>query len=126
MDEFVIKPKIKIKLTQEDIDDIMCAALEGGINYWCYRADVVGGEYLGEWAHEQIARGGRLKLFDAESDDTWVLTLNKFLNGFRLWIEKGYDRNGACSSNGVDCCLIDAGDADCIVQLALFGDVIFG
>lgn len=126
MAEYTIKPKIEIKITDEDIDDIMSAALEGGVNYWCYRVDVVGGNYLGEWAHEQISRGGRLRLFDAESDDTWILSRKKFLEGFRRWVEKGYDSNGACSSNGVDCCLIDAGDADVIVQLAIFGDVVFG
>lgn len=30
----VVKVALEIVLTQEDIDDIMCGALEGGINYW--------------------------------------------------------------------------------------------
>ena len=35
MDEkvFTVKAEINVKLTQQDIDDIMVAALEGGINY---------------------------------------------------------------------------------------------
>ena len=39
----------------------MVTALEGGINYWCRRAKVVG-EYLGEAAIDQISRGGSLIL----------------------------------------------------------------
>lgn len=39
----VVKVALEIVLTQEDIDDIMCGALEGGINYWCDEAKVMGG-----------------------------------------------------------------------------------
>jgi hypothetical protein len=31
----------------------MCGALEGGINYWCDEAKVMGG-YLGEYGSEQM------------------------------------------------------------------------
>ncbi len=53
----IVKVEMEILLTQEDIDDIMAGALEGGITYWCSKAEVAG-EYLGEYGHEQIARGG--------------------------------------------------------------------
>ena len=125
MNEFVVRPKIEIKLTQQDIDDIVCAALEGGVNYWCWKVEVVGGKYLGEWASDQISRGGWIRFYDSETEDNWLLTLKKFLNGFRLWVEKGMD-HGACADGKVDCCMIDAADADNIVQLALFGDIVFG
>lgn len=126
MQEFKIKITSEIKLTQEDIDDIMSTAFEGGINDWCRRAKVVG-DYLGEYASEQISRGGVIKLYDAESPDVWELTLDKFLNGFKLWFEQGYDEYGAVGSDGtVDTGEIDAECADCIIQFALFGEVIFG
>ncbi len=54
--EITIKKTFNI--TDEQLDDIMCTALEGGITYWCDEAKVVG-DYLGEYAHEQIARGGQ-------------------------------------------------------------------
>ena len=41
--------KFDVEITQQDIDDIMCSALEGGINYWCRKAEVVG-DYLGEYS----------------------------------------------------------------------------
>ena len=40
--EFLISIAKEVKVTAEDIDDIMCSALEGGINYWCCKAEVVG------------------------------------------------------------------------------------
>lgn len=117
---------IHFYLTEENIDDIMCTALEGGINYWCYEAEVVG-NYLGDYASEQIARGGTLKLYDAESDDIWELDLKKLLDGFKLWIENGEDEYGALKSDGsVDCGEIDAAMADMIIQYALFNEIVFG
>ena len=55
MDTVVLKLELEVVVTQEDIDDIMAGALEGGINYWCGEAEVVG-NYLGEYASEQISR----------------------------------------------------------------------
>ena len=99
---FSVHTERDVKLTVEDIDDIMVAALEGGINYWCSEAV------------EDI-------------DEKWELDLEKFLNGFKLWVEQGLDEYGAVQKDGtVDCCQIDAACADEIVQLALFGEVTFG
>lgn len=120
-----VHAEIFVKLTQEDVDDIMAGALEGGINYWCCVAEVIG-EYLGEYASEQISRGGKLRLHDAESDDVWELDLEKFTNGVRLWIENGDDRYGAVSDGKIDPCEVDGEMADLIVQYALFGEVVFG
>ena len=126
MKNFKIKIEKEITVTQQDIDDIMVAALEGGITYWCRKAEVVG-DYLGEYASEQISRGGVLKLYDAESDDVWVLTLEKLLHG----IEKAYDGNwfidyGWCDGSVIDTCQVDGEVADTIVQYALFDELVFG
>lgn len=120
---FTVRPQIEVNLTQQDIDDIMVAALEGGINYWCREAEVVG-KYLGEYASDQISRGGSLILHDSESSDKWELTLEKFLNGVKLYFEDGC--HVQVEDNCIDAGDIDAGDADCIVQFALFGKVVFG
>ena len=66
MKKYEIKAEIRVELTQEDIDDIMVAALEGGIKY------------------------------------------------------------GAVQGHEVDCCNIDAGCADAIIQYSLFGEVVYG
>jgi len=122
---FEISARTKFVVTEEDIDDIMAGALEGGIAYWCGKAEVVG-EYLGEFASEQISKGGSLKLYDSEEGAEYTLTLEKFLNGMKLFVEQGYDRYNAVSEGNVDTCEIDGEMADCIIQLALFSDVIYG
>ena len=121
--KFMVRAQIEVNLSQQDIDDIMVTALEGGINYWCRKAKVVG-EYLGDAASDQISRGGSLTLYDAESSDKWELTLEKFLNGVKLYFEQGY--HVQVEDNAIETGDIDAGDADCIVQFALFGEVVFG
>ena len=129
--KFEILVQIRAALTQQDIDAIMVSALEGGINYWCRRV-VVQGAYLGEYASEQISRGGTLAIWldePFEDDKTcYMLGRDKFLAGFKLWLEKGGDSYDAIdySDGSVDCGQIDATCADEIVQYALFGELVFG
>ena len=123
--EFEVELDLKARVATQDIDDIMVAALEGGIDYWCFKVEVVG-DYLGEYASEQISRGGMLKLYDIENGDKYWLDLEKFLKGFKLWLENDGDEYGAVENGEVDCCNIDAGCADEIVQYALFGELVFG
>ena len=126
----LVEISVSIRCTDEDIDDIMCAALEGGVNYWCDKA-VVEGEYLGEYASEQISRNGSLKFhtvepFDDEETEWYVLDKEKFMTGLKLFLEDPVRLAGAICRDGLDPCNIDAGDADTIIQLALFGDIIYG
>ena len=122
--KYSVSAVINFIVSDEDIDDIMSAALDGGITYWCRRAEVVG-EYLGEYASEQISRGGTLKLYDIEDSTVSELTLEKFLNGLRLWIEN--ERTFELTDAGrLDVGQIDALAADAIIQYALFNDVVFG
>ena len=121
---FSVHIEMDATITQQDIDNLMCTALGGGINYWCGHAEVVG-EMLGSYAHEHISRGGTLILHDAESSDKWELSLEKFLKGIELYIKE----DGRLMTEDfrlMDYGELDAGDADCIVQYALFGKLVFG
>lgn len=117
----------KYTITDEDIDDIMCSALEGGINYWCCEVEVVG-DYLGEYASEQISRGGELMLHDIEDyNETWTLDKNKLINGIKMAIANNDFADYEWYANGmIDTCQIDADVADVIVQYALFNEIVFG
>ena len=115
-----------IKLSDQDIDDIMAGALEGGINYWCCKAEVIEDEYLGEYASEQISRGGSLRLYDSEEDETYDLTLEKLITGFVAACKAGYGYDWFDNKGCVDTCNIDADAADTIVQFALFGELVYG
>ena len=123
--EYKVSAVVNFVLKDEDIDDIMAAALEGGICYWCDKAEVVESDYLGEFASEQISRGGSLKLYDCESDDTFILTRDKFIEGVKKACEQGYSTEWL-EDGEIDTCMIDSDAADVIVQLALFGEVVFG
>lgn len=122
---------LNVIVTEEDIDDIMVSALEGGITYWCREAEVIG-ERMGEgWGHEQIARGGILRLYDAENGEHYDLDREKFLSGLKIYLQNPlYDGTIEMATDGkkmiLDCGMIDAQAADNIIQYALFGEVIYG
>ena len=72
-----IKIEMEIEVTDQDIDDIVCTAFEGGINYWCDHVEPVG-DLLGDYEHEQIAKDGYLYLYDIEDDEEkWILTKSR-------------------------------------------------
>lgn len=124
-----VKFETEIEITNQDIDDIVCTALEGGINYWCGRCEVVG-DYLGEYASDQISRGGSLILYDFEDGGEYVLTPDNFMNGITKYLKEFNGRNEYCVNiidhNQIDTCCVDAIVADVIIQLALFDNVIYG
>lgn len=123
----IVKLTIDVLVTNEDIDDIMCSALEGGICYWCDEAVVVG-DYLGEYAHEQISRGGILKLYDREEEEWYILNREKFISGIEQYLaEFGTDCIGYLNENWrIDCGLVDGEAADSIIQYALFNSIVYG
>lgn len=129
-----LEVKLNVIVDDQDIDDIMVGALEGGINYWCRKAEVVEDKYLGEYASEQISRGGSLRLYDMENDDfTYVLDKEKLLAGIQKWLFDAVVNTSTGSifetrEDGIhlDCCNIDGSDCDSIVQYAVMGDLVFG
>ena len=124
--DYTIEFTKSIKVTDENIDDIMAAALEGGITYWCCEAEVMG-DYLGEYASDQISRGGTLILYDSEDDEKYELNKEKLLNGIMLAAKNNYYSDYEwINGNEIDTCNVDADVADCIVQFALFNEVVYG
>lgn len=124
----IVNIELKVVVNDEDIDDIMAGALEGGINYWCDEAKVVG-NYLGEYASEQISRGGQLKLHDFEEEEDYILDKEKFLKGLKMYLEKPHPYDILEEIDNkliIDTCNADATVCDMIIQYALFDDVIYG
>lgn len=125
MDEFTVEFKMDLLVTGQDIEDIMCAALEGGITHWCNNVESIENKCDGD-ASKQIRYGAKLKLYDAESNDTWILSRDMLLSGIKLWAEFGGDPRNAIRGNGtLDTDKIDAEIADTIIQYSVFGEVIF-
>ena len=130
---YEVKANINVELTKEDIEDIMVCALEQGIGYWAC-LDNTGDAYTYAPEGEPVSitcvkgllAGKDVRFEDTEDESEYILNLDKFLNGFRLWIENGEDKYGAVNGGKVDTSQIDADMADLIVQYAIFGEVVFG
>lgn len=98
-------------VTQEQIDDIMSTALEGGITYWCDRA-ATNFDQEEHYLSDMLTLTKRLELHVTDENKWVVLELDKLLNVL-----------GEMQFNFDD---YDALDADAAVQKAVFGEVIYG
>lgn len=122
-------------VTQQQVDDLLCTAFEGGITYWCPTFEVLIDGHEAEeypegarWGHETLTRGCTIRLTDSESayynedeqPDHYVLTLEDFLKGIRM--------AAAHFRQSVDTFLEeqDADSADAAVQFALFDKLVYG
>lgn len=115
----------EIVLTGQDIDDLIACALEGGINYWCRLVTVKDvpkrfeGKY--EYASDVISLGGKLELTEDYTGKKHVLTLEKFMKGVKMTCKDHGYKSGAELIN-----YHDAEVADCLIQYALFEEIIYG
>tara|TARA_R110002020_G_scaffold37537_4_gene113319 strand:- start:6830 stop:7285 length:456 start_codon:yes stop_codon:yes gene_type:complete len=145
------KVNIEVKITSAEIDDIICTAIEGGINYWCESYYGSGGDFSllpesqvemkYEWEH--LVYGGYLTIdedtsdlssenFDADGNYLYTgmthkLDQESFMKGLQMWIDKHPSSVDIVSLPNkyttINTGQIDADDADCIVQYALFGEL---
>ena len=130
---FTVTATTEFKLTEEDIEDIVITALNGGIGYWACLDNTQpefadqGDECTDAWTAKILLNGGKVSLIDEEDDETvYTLTLEKLLNGIKKFVEDGMDAYGAFCPNHVDLCNIDTDVADSIVQLGIFDELVFG
>jgi hypothetical protein len=125
LEQSVKKPSLKVisihEFSDEDINDLMTTAFEGGINYWCNKvtAKENPGVDANCYVSDYISRGGTLILYDAESANKWELDLEMLMNGIKMFCENN-NLNPAALINNHDAC-----DADCIIQYALFKEQVF-
>lgn len=130
----VLNMSFSVVVTPDDIDVIMATALEGGINYWADQAKVQEEKRVADWGHEQIAKDGELLIrviepFDQDDTKWYVLTKEKFLNGLAEYLKDPKYSDCLEFVNHelrIDTCYIDAVVADCIIQYALFGEIVYG
>lgn len=117
-----------IKVTGEDIDDTMDSAMSG-CAYWCEKAEPQHC-YLGEYASEQISRGGEI-LFTPFEDEPVMLDKEKFRKGLNMWLSKQDETTvnrvlgAGAAPRFYDPGQVDAADADDILQYALFGELVY-
>ena len=121
--------KAEFEVTEHNIENIIITSFEGGSNYWMGVDNSTKewenkpeDEPISTWATKLILDGRKVKLFDIDEtddqDEEWNLTLVKILKGIGLNIKhRSFD---------ADLENMDATTADCIIQYALFGEVVYG
>jgi hypothetical protein len=115
---------IKYEVPSEFYDDIMVTALEGGINYWCEKATAKDDNFHGaEFVSDVIGKGGIVIIHpdDESGEEPKELTADMI----DLALQQLIDRNGNEWILKILNQDIDAGDADTIIQQAVFGEQIF-
>lgn len=125
--DMIVEINEKINIAPEDIDTLLEVAFDGGINHWCDNVDVVG-DYIGDCASEQISRGGQLKLHDKYEDVDCILTQSKLQKGLYDYLLHNFESAVILDNNKrkrLDIFEISTDDADWIIQMSLFGDVIY-
>lgn len=138
-----IKVELEVMVMPEDIDDIICTALEGGIGYWACLDNSTEDfknapeeETTSETTSRLLKEGKTITLIDEEEDERHELTLEKLLAGIKLYLEDKKRPYNILADNlssaeyrkGVyelDCCMVDADVADMIIQYAIFGELVF-
>ena len=118
--------------TDEDMENIMVTALEGGIGYWaCLDNEETESPKWGDWSKQPkdmptaiyawhiLRDGGTLHFLDEEDESAeYFLDLDSLLRGITIAIENGELDQGLDS--------LDADVADHVIQYGIFGDVEFG
>lgn len=125
---YTVKSKIEIKVTEDDIADILAIAFEGGITYWCESVSCDNDESDYRYYSEIGAYTDTPLIISVIDEvDTHQLTKDKLLNGIKLAYEAGCHVDYMWVKNGkIDVINVDSEVADCIVQFAIFEDIIYG
>ena len=109
-------------ITDELINDTLCTALEGGITYWAQSAEPTTWPEGVEYASDVLTHGADLVIVVGEDDDhpEYRLTKAKFVKAIRE-----YCKEFKTTPAGMEDDPVDAGAADWIVQVALFGEAVY-
>ena len=147
----ILKPTIQVKITKEDVLDIICSAVNGGVGYWgetsangedyseAKKHLVEQGVDLKDICYEEVFAqilfdGKSLEITDIENDKKYFLSLEKLFIGLQAAIEEGYyshynwyvPKGDGFGEWQLNCCQVDSAVADIIIQFSLFGEVLFG
>ena len=120
MNDFEVVTKTKV--TRERISDLLCNAFEGGSNYWVGQLKILEeGLTDSKYAHDQIAYGATVKLYDDEAETTYIIGAAQVQRGLARLAED-YTHHWIDFINEND----DATTGDVFLQCIVFGEVIYG
>jgi hypothetical protein len=134
--------KAELTLDREELIDILTTAMEGGIGYWrCLdntcktwkkakaqvKAEKGNDYYLEDVMLQVLENGDDIVFIDAEEDpddpeaEVYKFNMKGFKNGLALFTkERGNPQKMLAEGS------FDAVEADCLIQYACFGEIVFG
>lgn len=113
------------KYDEQDMEDIVVTAFEGGIGYWAC-LDNSGAEWdaqdddsaTAEWMWKLLREGEEIRFLDEEdNNEVYFLTLDKLLDGI--------DKTISNTTWDGDMDDLDMLVADAIFQYAMLGDIVY-
>jgi len=112
-----------LHLTDEFVRDVFNNAIEGGVNYWCRVTEYHWEDPDPAAVHAVVVE---TEVYDHEPE-THRITLATVVTGIERILAKPQLRTGLVANIfAMDAGDIDADDADVIVQMGLFDQVIYG
>ena len=121
---------IKREIPDELIEHVLCCAFEGGITYWANNVsceDNKDMKKVGGWKHEYLTKTKKkdavMYIHDTESEEKYPITKKSIIdalqkmdnfNNYRQALDRILNET------------YDADDADTMVQIACFKEVIYG
>ena len=111
--------------TDDDMENIIVTAIEGGIGYWAC-LDNTGADWdskekgipVSVWCWKLLKEGKTLHFLEEEGDDEFYFSMESLYRGIGLAIQEGY-----WSGDPYD---LDGDSADAVFQLGLFEELVYG
>ena len=117
---------MKLEVSGDEIDNILMLALDGGISYWCDKAEIKDHDHRGcVYASQTVSRGAALLLHDEVEDVVMELDREKVLNGLARYIASDLCRGIEIKDRQVSTYCLGIFDADIIIKVALFGKIMY-
>lgn len=126
MTELTYTVQVPVKVTAEDIYNILWSAVNQGSRYWLEDIKDVSGS---DTCLEYVIQPENTSVFIyPETDDgsklgKAPLTLAKLLGGLEQYLT---ERGTGIEDGGIDTSALDSYECDLILQYALFGEQVFG
>jgi hypothetical protein len=137
---------VEIKYDDQFLEDILVTAFEGGSNYWIDHIEYITqakkpkDAARSEWAFQVIKNGGEVGIYVINESGEPVdpnegfapLHISDLICGVQKFVKDAHKRNSLnCvgmfdSDLNLDAGNFDADMADCVLQFALFGEVVYG
>lgn len=123
--ERMTKIKVEIEITDDQLDNAIISALEGGSNYW-YMIQRVVGRKKTEFLAQLPMAGGALYIDDENADEPRLkkpvrVSRQSIIKGARIMAQKFPSHFADLMNDDAD-----AETGDVLLQCTVFGDAIYG